>query len=68
MSEESWKELGVQHEEHLSLREEFRKLRKRLVALEAIAREQGCPNWGEKDEGVSGPCGDCAYCELFHIG
>jgi len=64
MSKESWEELGIQHEEHLSLRKEIGKLRKRIVALEAVAREQGCPNWGDKD-GISGPCYECAYCRAF---
>ena len=58
MSQEIWDELGKQRQEMLALA-------KRLLTVEAVLKEQGCPDWGEKDNGVLGPCGECAWCKVF---
>lgn len=65
VSRKIWDELGKQREEHMSLTRRVGSLKKRVVVLESALREQGCPEWGEQDDGVMGPCGRCAWCRAF---
>jgi len=65
MTYATWSEMDRQHQDHLKLAVQVRVLGRNLALLEAILREQRCPNWGEKNEGVLGPCGNCAWCQAF---
>ena len=34
-------------------------------ALVKLALDEGCSNWGQRDDGSIGPCYDCDHCKLF---
>ena len=40
-------------------------LKTQIENVRNIAREQGCPNWGKKENGHFGSCGYCDYCIEF---
>ena len=65
MSDEIWDELGKQRQETLELAKRVKTLAEMLAMVESILKEQGCPDWGEKENGILGPCGECAYCRVF---
>ena len=65
MSMEAWEELYAIGKECTRLREELMGLEQQFALLKEVVKEQGCPNWGEKAEGIFGPCDTCAYCRFY---
>jgi len=65
MGNETWEELYSQRKEIATLVKRVGMLEHQAKELRVVIKEQGCPNWGETDDGGYGPCDDCAYCKLF---
>lgn len=46
--------------------EEWNELKKRIEWLHKMALGSAiCDNWGKKDSGTYGPCGECDYCKEY---
>jgi hypothetical protein len=66
MNPEIWDEFVALHDEAKKLRARMGILEVETGRLKEVVKEQGCPNWGKKAEGLFGPCDTCAYCRLFY--
>ena len=64
MSAETWDEIYRLNQQVDRAWKKIGEIDMELTMLRHVVKEQGCPNWGDND-GISGPCGKCAYCYMF---